>query len=78
MHNTRIQNAKDLGAVIRRSRRAQALRQDELAGVAGVGIRFVVELEAGKPTAQIGKILQVLHALGIRVDLSGPLSEDPR
>lgn len=35
------------------------MRQDELAGAAGVGLRFIVELEGGKPTVQIGKTLQV-------------------
>jgi len=48
------------------------MRQDELAGAAGVGIRFVVELEAGKPTAQLGKVLQVLSALGCSVEITPP------
>ena len=43
-----------LGLVVRATRKAAGLRQDELAGAAGVGLRFVVELERGKPTAQIG------------------------
>jgi len=48
------------------------MRQDELAGAAGVGLRFVVELEAGKPTAQLGKALQVLSALGCSVEITPP------
>ncbi|WP_380784225.1 helix-turn-helix domain-containing protein [Sphingomonas sp. R86520] len=40
------------------------LRQDQLAGAAGVGLRFIVELEAGKPTIQLGKAIQVLDTLG--------------
>lgn len=55
----------DLGAIIRATRKAQGLRQDELAGVAAVGIRFIIELEAGKPTMQVGKIMAVLAALGL-------------
>lgn len=39
------------------------LRQDELAGAANVGVCFIVELEAGKPTAQLGKALAVMKAL---------------
>ena len=62
----------DLGAVVRAVRKAQELRQDELAGAAGVGMRFVVELEAGKPTAQLGKTLQVLQALGCSVTITRP------
>jgi hypothetical protein len=48
------------------------MRQDELAGVANVGLRFIVELEAGKPTVQLGKTLQVLSALGCSIEISPP------
>jgi y4mF family transcriptional regulator len=41
------------------------LRQDELAAAAGVGVRFVVDLERGKPTVQLGRTLAVLAALGL-------------
>ena len=58
---------KGLGTAIRESRKKGRLTQAELAFAAGVGIRFVSELEAGKPTAQIGKIMQVLAALGGRL-----------
>jgi hypothetical protein len=51
---------------------AARLRQDELAGAAGVGLRFIVDLEAGKPTAQIGKTLQVLAALGCSIEITPP------
>ena len=49
-----------IGQLVRRTRRAQRLRQDQLAGAAGVGVRFLVELEAGKATAQLGKALAAL------------------
>ncbi|WP_370468252.1 type II toxin-antitoxin system Y4mF family antitoxin [Parvularcula maris] len=62
-------SANDIGDRIRTERRRQGLRQDELAAAAGVGTRFLVELEAGKPTAQLAKTLQVLSALGIRVEV---------
>ena len=57
---------------MRAARKAAGLRQYELAGAAGVGLRFVVELEAGKPTAQLGKTLEVLRALGCSVDITPP------
>ena len=60
---------KDLGATVRLVRRRQGLRQDQLAAAANVGVRFVIELEAGKPTAQLGKTLAVLRALGIHLTL---------
>ncbi len=69
---TRTLTSSDIGALIKSTRNAQNLRQDELAGAAGVGVRFIVDLEAGKPTAQIGKTLQVLQALGCTFDISPP------
>ena len=69
-----------IGEIVRSTRKACQMRQDELAGAAGVGVRFVVELEAGKPTAQLGKALQVLSALGCSVKIttpSEPLSRRP-
>lgn len=62
---------KDLGTAIRAARRQQGLRQDQLAAAANVGVRFIVDLEAGKPTAQIGKTLAVLKALGLELALLG-------
>lgn len=62
----------DIGTTIRAARKAQGLRQDELAAAANVGVRFLIELEAGKETAQLGKTLAVLAALGIDVSLTVP------
>ena len=64
-----------IGRIVRETRREQGLRQDQLAGAAGVGVRFLVELEAGKPTAQIGKALAVLAALGCNLRIEPPRTE---
>ena len=61
-----------IGRIVRATRRAQALRQDQLAGAANVGPRFLSELEAGKKTAQIGKVLAVLAALGCELSIQSP------
>ena len=61
-----------IGQFVRTTRRAQRLRQDQLAGAAGVGVRFLVELEAGKATAQLGKALAVLAALGCTLRIDPP------
>ena len=61
-----------LGLTIRDARRTQGLRQDQLAGAANVGVRFIVDLESGKPTAQIGKTLTVLKALGCEISVVPP------
>ncbi len=55
----------EIATEIKTARRALKLRQAELAAAAGVGLRFLIELEAGKPTAQLGKVLAVLDALGL-------------
>lgn len=61
-----------LGRIVREERKAQGLRQQELAAACGVGVRFIVDLEAGKPTLQLGKALQVLATLGCDVSIATP------
>jgi len=53
-----------LGLIVRRERKAQKLKQAELAAVSGVGVRFFVDLEAGKPTLQPDKVLQLVATPG--------------
>ncbi len=65
-------DSKSLGLIVHRERKAQKLRQAELAAVAGVGIRFIVDLEAGKPTLQLEKVLHVLATLGCDVTIIAP------
>lgn len=62
----------EIGRLIRAERKAQGLRQDELAAASGVGLRFVVELERGKETVQLGKVLAVLAALGCDLTIARP------
>ncbi|MBZ9646319.1 type II toxin-antitoxin system Y4mF family antitoxin [Sphingobium sp. 3R8] len=61
-----------LGRIVREERKAQGLRQQELAAACGVGVRFIVDLEAGKPTLQLGKAFQVLATLGCDVSIATP------
>jgi DNA-binding XRE family transcriptional regulator len=61
------------GSTIRRRRKALDMRQDELALATGVGRRFLIDLEAGKPTCQLGCSLLVADALGLKV--TGLLAE---
>lgn len=64
-----IIDTRSLGLLIRKERKAQKLTQEQLAGVTGVGVRFVRELEAGKESCQIGRALQVAASLGLTVFL---------
>ena len=70
-------NSRKLGQVVRRERKAQKLRQAELAAAAGVGIRCIVDLEAGKPTLQLEKVLHVLATLGCDVAVTPPEGISP-
>lgn len=68
----RILDSVQLGRLVRQSRRAQGLTQDELALAAGLSRRFVIELEGGKATCQLGKVLHLLRILGVAVFLEPP------
>lgn len=62
---TLIRFPEDLGRQIRAARKAQGLTQTELAEAAGVGTRFVSELERGKSTARLGLALELAQLVGI-------------
>ena len=64
-----ITDTKKLGAYIKNVRKEQHLTQADLAIAANVGVRFLVDLENGKETAQIGKVINVCRALGITIDV---------
>lgn len=61
-----------LGKVIRETRKNLGVTQKELALTSGTGIRFIIDLEKGKDTCEIGKALTILNTLGIKVTLTPP------
>ena len=63
-----MKNTEQLGTAIRMRRKQLKITQKELAMTCGTGLRFIVDLEKGKPTCQIGKTLQVLQALGLAIE----------
>ena len=67
-----IHGMKDLGTVIRAVRKSQGIRQDELATMIPASHVFIIDVERGKPSAQIGKVLDLLRELGIKVSLDIP------
>lgn len=66
-----VTDASTVGTAIRQARRAHGLTQSQLAGLAGTGLRFVSELERGKPNVSLDKMLAVLAVLGLRLQLTG-------
>jgi HTH-type transcriptional regulator / antitoxin HipB len=67
-----IKNPEQIGAAIRARRRQLKVTQKDLAMTCGTGLRFIIDLEKGKPTCQIGKILEVFHALGLKLQITIP------
>ena len=67
-----ITDTKKLGEYIKNIRKSQHLKQADLAIAANVGVRFIVDLENGKDTAHIGKVINVCRALGIIIDVKSP------
>ena len=65
-------NPQDIGKLIRDTRKQLGVTQRDLALTSGTGLRFVIDLEKGKPTSEIGKALTVLQTLGIKLTLTPP------
>lgn len=63
----KIREVKALGQIVRTYRKKMKLSQARLAGVCNVGIRFISDLENGKPTVELGKVLLVLQGLGLEL-----------
>jgi HTH-type transcriptional regulator/antitoxin HipB len=61
-----------IGELIRDTRRSLDVTQKDLALTSGTGLRFIIDLEKGKETCEIGKALRVLQTLGIKMRLTPP------
>jgi y4mF family transcriptional regulator len=62
-----VSSVHDIGLRVREARRAMGMTQQRFADLAGVGRRFLIELEQGKASLEIGKVLTVCQAAGIRI-----------
>jgi HTH-type transcriptional regulator / antitoxin HipB len=63
---------KDIGELIRKTRKTLGVTQQDLALTSGTGLRFVIDLEKGKETCEIGKALTILQTLGVKLILTPP------
>jgi HTH-type transcriptional regulator / antitoxin HipB len=63
---------REIGELIRETRKGLGVTQKALALTSGTGLRFIIELERGKATAEIGKVLTILQTLGIQITLTPP------
>lgn len=64
-HNAEL--AKRFGELVRTRRAELKLNQADVAFATGIGRRFIIELEAGKPTCHLGKALVIAEAVGIKI-----------
>lgn len=64
---TFARSTADFGRIVREARKRSGLRQAQAAALCGVGTRFLSDLENGKMTLHLGKVLQVLHGFGLLV-----------
>jgi len=62
-----IYSSEDIGKLVRIYRKEQSVTQAELAALCAVGVRFISNLENGKATLELGKVLHVLKCLGLEV-----------
>ena len=62
-----VRTSAQLGSVVRDRRKVLALKQEDVAGLGGTGNRFIVELENGKPTMQIQRVMDILDLLGLEL-----------
>ena len=67
----------DIAAIVRRERKAQGATQIELSQLANVGVRFLRDVEDGKPSVHFDKLMRILTVLGISADFR-TRSEDNR
>jgi HTH-type transcriptional regulator / antitoxin HipB len=63
---------KDIGNITRKIRTTLGVTQQSLALTSGTGSRFIIDLEKGKETCELGKVLTVLQTLGIKITLTAP------
>jgi len=66
----RIYDTANIGTQVKHKRKQLCITQPQLAAMSGTGVRFISDLENGKPTMQIGKILEIIHVLGLDVYIS--------
>lgn len=65
-------DSSGLGVIIREERKRLKVTQKQLALTAGVGLRYLIELERGKPTARMEGLFKVLQVLGLKLGVTGP------
>jgi len=72
----KVSTSQEIGRLITRKRKEIGLKQEIAAGLSGVGTKFLSQMENGKETAELGKVLQVLNRMGLELYIF-PRSANP-
>lgn len=65
-------NSSAIGQLVKDTRKSLNITQKDLALTSNTGLRFIIDLESGKPTCQLEKVLTVLYMLGIKIEFKVP------
>jgi len=76
MKHVEQKSIAEIGKLVQSERKRQGVTQMQLAGLAGTGIRFVSDLENGKGTIQVQKLLSVIQTLGLGVFIYSPYENE--
>ena len=64
-----ISNSKQLGILLRQRREGLSLTQADAAQAIGASRQWLIQVEAGKPTAEVDRVLKLVRVLGLRLDI---------
>ena len=67
----KLLDSKEVGKAVKSTRKKLGVTKRDLALTSGTGLRFIIELEQGKPTCQLEKVLTVLRTLGLKIVIKG-------
>jgi len=70
LNSRSVTSMTEIAEIVKAARKQQRLTQADLANKAHTGVRFIVDLESGKATCQVGKVLQVMTTLGLLVNIN--------
>jgi len=66
-NNEPVKDTFEIGSILRKKRKSQGLTLEQVSHLCGLSVRFISEVERGKPTAEIGKVLFLLNSVGVDV-----------
>lgn len=66
----RVINTAMLGEIIRKQRKDKGLTQKQLTELTGLSSSFISDVENGKATVELGKVIQIINILGLNFEIN--------